>query len=126
MKITTLILTVVGMALSATASHAEEAERGGRGHGRAKLLEKFDTNGDGKLDPTERKEVRDTMKSKVVGRFDSDQDGALSADEKGQAKAAWAKMKDNHPGLRRAMAARHHGKGRGNCKDKGTDAPPAE
>jgi hypothetical protein len=126
MKITTLILTVAGMALSATASHAQEAERGGRGQGRAKLLEKFDTNGDGKVDATERKEIRGAMKNKAIDRFDSDQDGALSADERGQAKAAWAKMKHNHPGLRRAMSARHHGKDGGHCKGKRTDAPPAE
>jgi hypothetical protein len=110
MKISTLILTIAGLAVTASASHAQEGQKG-PGPGRAKFLEKFDTNGDGKIDETERKEIRQTMRSKAMERFDANNDGTLDEAERGEAKAAWAKMKENHPGLRRAMHARHHGKG---------------
>jgi hypothetical protein len=126
MKISTLILTVAALGVTAAVSHGQEGDHAGRGPGRAKVLEKFDTDGDGKLDETERKEIRETMKDKVLDRFDTDNDGTLSAAEKGEARAAWAKMKDNHPGLRRAMQMRHRGHGGGKCNAKGGDAPAAE
>jgi len=102
MKVSTLILTLAALAVSATAAHAKEHQKG-PGPGRAKFLEKFDTNGDGKVDEIERKEIRQAMRSK-------------------------ARMKENHPGLRRAMKGHPHGKGHGggNRKDKDTEVPGAQ
>jgi len=53
------------------------------------LLEKFDQDGNGTLDETERNQLKQTMserrqavKAKILKRFDSDKDGQLSPEEK--------------------------------------------
>ena len=49
------------------------------------LLEKFDANGDGKLDSQEREAAR---KAKILRKFDANGDGELGPEEKKAAKAA--------------------------------------
>lgn len=76
---------------------------------RQKMLEKFDKNGNGQLDPDEREAAREAMakrreqgggkggrgqgadperRKKMLERFDKDGDGQLSESERAEAKAA--------------------------------------
>ncbi len=48
---------------------------------RAKLLEKFDANKDGKLEPAEREVMRDELAARAFARMDKNGDGKLSLDE---------------------------------------------
>jgi hypothetical protein len=92
--------------LLASTARADPSERRGR-RGippqlREKLLEKFDANGDGKLDETEREAAKAAMQAKraerkaeILERFDADGDGQLNEQEKAAAKEAFkAKMKE--------------------------------
>ena len=61
--------------------------RGGPGgpEQRAKVLERFDANGDGELDETERHAARSEMqrrRAEMIGRFDADGDGRLAGEER--------------------------------------------
>ena len=70
---------------------------------RAKMLEKFDANKDGKLDDAEkaamkaecekRKAGMEARKAKMLEKFDTNKDGKLDDAEKAAAKAAHEKMK---------------------------------
>ncbi|MBI3269393.1 MAG: hypothetical protein HYZ53_10270 [Planctomycetes bacterium] len=87
-----------------SAAGADAQATGGRpsgdspiGEGRGKkfmeqqMLQKFDKNGDGKLDDDERGQARTEMrkrKGELLRRFDTDGDGTLNEGEKAQAKAA--------------------------------------
>jgi len=78
-----------------TASAEDSDKKGKRlgGEGKRELpqriLEKFDTDGDGKLNDSEKSELkkamtqrRDQNQAKMLKRFDSDNDGTLSTEEK--------------------------------------------
>ena len=91
--------------LASTAQADPEGRRGRRGMPpklREKLLEKFDANGDGHLDETERAAAKSAMQAKraerkqqILAEFDVDGDGQLNAEEKAAAKEAFkAKMKE--------------------------------
>ena len=54
----------------------------------AALLNKFDTDKDGKLSPDERKAMQEERKAEILKKFDTDGDGSLSDDEKAAMKAA--------------------------------------
>ncbi len=101
--ITTAFLLSATSLLGGTAQ-AEEQDKQDR---RAKMLEQFDTNGDGKLDETERKAAREAMKAKVLEEFDADGDGELNEEEKAKAKEARRKH-----GKKRGMRGRRGGKRR--------------
>ena len=114
-------------AISFTLVNAEEkadgkARPGGKGRpelspeAKAKILERFDTDKDGKLDDTERAEARKSMgdrggkgepspemRAKMLERFDKDGDGELNEAERAEA--------------RKAMEA-HGGKSRPDGKEK--------
>lgn len=70
----------------------------GRGMGqdggmRAKLLERFDTDKDGKLSDSERvaaKAAREKMRAQMLAKFDTDKDGKLSPAEREAARASSA------------------------------------
>jgi len=47
----------------------------------AKMLEKFDVDKDGKLEPAERAVMRDELAAKAFARLDKNGDGKLSLDE---------------------------------------------
>jgi len=49
---------------------------------RARILETFDLDGDGKLGQSERAEARKAMKARMLERFDTNGDGTLDDDEK--------------------------------------------
>ncbi len=66
------------------------------GERKAKMLARFDKNGDGKLDDTEKAAAKTAMKEHRKARlakFDKNGDGKLDGDEKAAAKAA---MKEHH------------------------------
>lgn len=91
---------------------APSEDDGKRAEFRQKLLEKFDRNGNGQLDPDERDAAREAMqkrrdqagvnssgrsgtmdpqlRKKLLEKFDTDGDGKLSESERDAAKAAWA------------------------------------
>ena len=104
---TAALCTVFVLASTAQADPGDGPGRHGGRRGippqlREKLLEKFDTNGDGKLDETERAAAKVAMQAKraerkqqVLERFDADGDGQLNEAERAAAKAAFkAKMKE--------------------------------
>ena len=97
MKITKLTIPAISAALAMimTASAEDGDKKGNRLEGQGKralpqrILEKFDTDGDGKLNESEKSEVkkamtqrRDENQAKMLRRFDSDKDGTLSPEEK--------------------------------------------
>jgi len=76
-----LALTVTGGAVAALAQEG--------GGGKARLLEKFDTNHDGKLDDAEKAAMREQMKAirekhreAMLARFDVNKDGTLDPGER--------------------------------------------
>lgn len=71
------------------------------------LLEKYDTDGDGKLSDDERKAVQedakklhDAKKAEILAKFDKDGDGKLSDDERKAMREDWSK---NHPEITEKM-----------------------
>lgn len=88
---------------SETTKPAGEGKKGhkGDGHRKAAMLKKFDKNGDGKLDDSEKEAAKTAMKErreerhkKILARFDKNGDGKLDDAEKAAAKAA---RKGHHP-----------------------------
>lgn len=60
----------------------------------ARMLEKFDTNKDGKLDDTEKaaaQAAREARKAEMLKKYDANGDGKLDDTEKAAAKAEWKK-----------------------------------
>ena len=97
MKITKLTIPAISAALAMimTASAEDSDKKGkclegkGKGSPPQRIFEKFDTDGDGKLNDSEKSELkkamtqrRDQNQAKMLKRFDSDNDGALSPEEK--------------------------------------------
>jgi Ca2+-binding EF-hand superfamily protein len=83
-------LSVGGMALANT----EGADAGGW---RARMLEKFDTNHDGKLDDAERDQMRQEMQARrearhqeMLQKFDANHDGKLDESERKQMRITFA------------------------------------
>ena len=97
---------LVSAIVFATTANAEPSEGRGRHRMppklREKLLEKFDANGDGKLDETERAAAREAVKAKreahkqkIFEKFDANGDGKLDEQERAAAKEAFkAKSKE--------------------------------
>ena len=88
----TMILTLAGCMVSIS----EACEKGGER--RAKLIEKFDKDGDGKLSKEERTTARESFKGKAgkrkaefIKKFDKDGDGELSEEERTDARASMKK-----------------------------------
>ncbi len=88
------------------AANAVQKEKSHHGH-RKQLLERFDADGDGKLNETEkaaakeaRKKYHAEIKAKMLARFDSDKDGKLSKDER---KAARETIKKEHHAIKAAV-----------------------
>jgi Ca2+-binding EF-hand superfamily protein len=100
---TTLAILTAG-SLSAVAQEKGKRPEGDRPQRKVppELLEKFDKNGDGKLDEAERKEAAEARKggmekrhAEMIKRFDTDGDGELSESERKAAREAMeAKKKE--------------------------------
>jgi hypothetical protein len=102
------LATLAALGTAAWAGDAPAAD--GKHHElRAKLLEKFDANHDGRLDEGERaaakaalKERRGEhhgeLKAKVLAKFDADHDGKLDEAERAAARAALKERRAAHHG----------------------------
>ena len=82
----TVALATAGLAFSEPPK--SKGERGGDRPAPAEMLEKFDTNKDGKLDKDERKAAFEARKAEMIKKFEKDGDGQLSEDERKAAGAA--------------------------------------
>lgn len=60
---------------------------------RAERIARFDTDGDGELNDTEREKARQEFHAKMLERFDTDGDGQLSEDERRAAREAHREYK---------------------------------
>ena len=104
MRLTHLtILALATFSLGTLALRAEETKKERpRGEGfHKKALEKFDANGDGKLDETERaaaKEARKAHHEERVAKFDANGDGKLEPAERQAAKEARKEFRQNNKG----------------------------
>lgn len=85
-----LLLIAVGVCLSGVLVQAAEGgKEGGKGEGgRAKLLEKYDKNKDGKLDESEKEALKKDRQAEMLKKYDKNGDGKLDDAEKEAAKAA--------------------------------------
>lgn len=99
MKTNTFIVIVAAIGLSGIA-HAEEGKRERAPRKLpAEIIAKFDKDGDGKLNKSEREaakaargEMEAARKTEMLAKFDADGDGSLSEDEKKAAQEALKKM----------------------------------
>ena len=88
MKLKSLLIIGAALVTSSTFAHAD-----GRtfGDGLPEFLEKFDVNGDGKIDEEERQAIKDAREARHedwIAQWDTDGDGRLSLAEREAAKAA--------------------------------------
>ena len=80
-----LLMALIG---AASLAQAEQGQGKGKGDGRKmppEMMEKFDTDGDGQLNDTEKKAMRDEMMAKreeMTEKFDTDGDGKLNEEER--------------------------------------------
>jgi hypothetical protein len=84
---------LIGASLTAFAADeatpGKERRAGPRGHAREKILQKYDANKNGVLDPEEReaaKKDRQQLKTKALEKFDKDGDGKLNEEERAAAR----------------------------------------
>lgn len=89
MKSFTVLTTLACLTAGATLASAQESPRGPRQGGPRELppqvLERFDTDKDGKLSQEERKAMRDErmeQRKKMMEKYDTDKDGKLSQEER--------------------------------------------
>ena|SRR6059036_518753 len=63
---------------------------------RSKLLEKYDKNGDGKLDQSEREAIRKDKEAEALKKYDKNGDGKLDKSEREAARADRRKADDSN------------------------------
>ncbi|MCF6311006.1 MAG: hypothetical protein L3J39_01000 [Verrucomicrobiales bacterium] len=121
-----IALVGTGNLLAEKKDKGEKKERPSREEMHKKMLEKFDADGDGKLNEAERKKAHEAMKKRGAERFakaDKNGDGKLSQDEVPE--KAWKRMskadKDGDGAVsKEEMAAMHKARaGKGGKKGKG-------
>ena len=101
LKLFTAIAVLAGLAM---ASGTPEKGKGKKhpGHpGIKQLIEKFDKDGDGKLDEAERKAAGAARKAEFLKKFDKDGDGKISTEEKKAIAKEWGKRRGPRPEGRR-------------------------
>lgn len=86
MRTKTIVIALATCALAYGEPEKKEGERpqGPRGYRPIpdEILEKFDTNKDGKLDADERKAMMEARRKEMLAKFDKDGDGKLDEDER--------------------------------------------
>jgi Ca2+-binding EF-hand superfamily protein len=115
MKITlfAVITAIIGLAVASGTPEKEEGRKDRGKPGIKQWIEKFDKNGDGKLDEAERKAAGEARKKMLLEKFDKNKDGKLCAEER---KAVAEAMKKRRGGPKPS------GKGKGK-KGKGAKKP---
>ena len=97
LTLTAAFAAIAGLAFASATP--EEEGRKHRGHpGIKQLIEKFDKDGDGKLNAEERKAAGAARKAEFLKKFDKDGDGKISTEEK---KAVAEEMKKRFGDRRR-------------------------
>jgi hypothetical protein len=92
MKTTAIIVVTSIFSLVGTLS-AEEKSKPKRPHKLPpEIMEKFDKDGDGKLNKEEKIAMREERNKKALEHFDQDRDGKLSDEEKAKMKEAMRKL----------------------------------
>jgi len=106
MRIHWFMLTLLVGASFSLSLQAEEGEKPNRKDAKAKFMEQFDENKDGKIDEAERAKVKaakaatkpakaepkiNTKRDELLKKFDANGDGKLDADERNQARLDAAK-----------------------------------
>jgi hypothetical protein len=82
LTLTAALAAIVGLACASAAPEKEDGRKH-RGHpGIKQLIEKFDKDGDGKLNAEERKAAGEARKAEFLKKFDKDGDGKISPEEK--------------------------------------------
>ena len=120
-KLFAVIAVLAGLAVASGTPEKEEGRKDRGKPGIKQWIEKFDKNGDGKLDEAERKAAGAARKAEFLKKFDKDGDGKISAEER---KAIAEAMKRRRGGLkpegkRQRPDGKGKGKGKGPKKGKG-------
>ena len=115
LKLLTVFAVLAGLAMASGTPEKEEGRKDRGKPGIKQWIEKFDKNGDGKLDEAERKAAVEARKAEFLKKFDKDGDGKISPEEK---KAAAEEMKkrfgdrrrDRRPGSRKPEGRKPEGR----------------
>jgi Ca2+-binding EF-hand superfamily protein len=125
------VLSVI-LLTTETARSGEKGEHP-RSQWREKLMEKYDTNGDGELDDQERSAMKEAWAEKrknhkggrrkgswseIRKQYDKDGDGELDDQERSAMKEAWAEKRKNRKGGRSKSRKHHHKDGDGRFHSK--------
>jgi Ca2+-binding EF-hand superfamily protein len=81
-KLFTVFAVLAGLAMASGTPEKEEGRKDRGKPGIKQWIEKFDKNGDGKLDEAERKAAGAARKAEFLKKFDKDGDGKISAEER--------------------------------------------
>jgi|TARA_R110002012_G_scaffold242429_1_gene416814 Ca2+-binding EF-hand superfamily protein len=120
-KLFAVIAVLAGLAVASGTPEKEEGRKDRGKPGIKQWIEKFDKNGDGKLDEAERKAAGAARKAEFLKKFDKDGDGKISAEER-KAIAEAMKRRRGGPkpeGKRQRPDGKGKGKGKGPKKGKG-------
>ena len=91
------VLVAIAISVIGLVTHAADAEK--KTVRRETILEKYDKNKNGKLDPDEREALRKDREAERIKRFDKNGDGKLDAQEEAAARAEMRKhrISENAP-----------------------------
>ena len=98
LKLFTVIAVLAGLATASGTPEKEEGRKHRDHPGIKKWIEKFDKNGDGKLDEAERKAAGAARKAEFLKKFDKDGDGKISAEERKAIAEAMKERRDRPEG----------------------------
>jgi len=87
------VLIAVAISVTGLVTHAADNEK--KPARRENILEKYDKNKNGKLDPDEREALRKDREAERIKRFDKNGDGKLDAQEEAAARAEMCKHRIN-------------------------------
>jgi len=93
MNKSTLPLLLAGLSIVFSACTGPAKRTGKNPKFRAMMIQKFDADGDGKLNDAERQEARAAMQDRMLDRFDADGDGVLSEEERATMKSEFSNRK---------------------------------
>ena len=82
LKLLAAIAVLAGLAMASGTPEKEKGKKHRVPPGIKQLIEKFDTDGDGKLSDEEKEAAREARKAEFLKKFDKDGDGELSPEER--------------------------------------------